>query len=304
MDFRYKIVLLPLFGVLLLTFTRAVSLHGEEKFTDRGDKLGFSLSCYPREVEPGDILKVVINGSAENGASAEGSLGEQELIFHEGGDGKELFSIAGVDLESKPGIIPLTVLVRTSGGKAEVMRSEVRVREKDFSVQKLYIEEKEYTPERLERIGREREMLQSLWKTVTPERLWREGFLQPLPVITVTGDFGLRRFINDVPRNPHTGVDLRAAAGDTVFAPNRGRVVLSGDFYFSGKSIILDHGEGLYSMYFHLSAFLVEEGADVSRGQPIGLIGSTGRATAPHLHWGIILRGARLDPLKLLELPI
>jgi hypothetical protein len=305
MDLKGKFIFTSLIASLSLTTAHTDPQQREEKVGNPGDTPGeFSLVYYPRDVTPGDIVKVVIEGPSVDRIFAEGTLGDQELIFKTGEENNDLFSIAGVDLESKEKKIPLTVIVRTREGKTEVLRSQIGIGEKEFSVQKLYIEEKEYTPERLERIGRERETFQSLWKTITPERLWREGFLQPLPVMTVTSDFGLRRIINDLPRNPHTGVDLSAAAGDTVFAPNRAQVTLSGDFYFNGKSLVLNHGEGFYSMYFHLSDYLVQEGAIIDRGQPIGLVGSTGRSTAPHLHWGIILRGSRLDPLKLLELPI
>ncbi len=305
MDSKGKFIFYFLVATLSLTAARADTFPGEEKVGNPGDTPGeFSLVYYPRDVTPGDIVKVVITGPSVDRTFAEGTLGNQELIFQTGGERNDLFSIAGVDLESKEEKLPLTVIVRTREGKIEVLRTQIRIGKREFSVQKLYIEEKEYTHERLERIGRERERFQSLWETITPERLWREGFLQPLPVMTVTSDFGLRRFINDLPRNPHTGVDLRAAAGDTIYAPNRGQVVLSGNFYFNGKSLVLDHGEGFYSMYFHLSDYLVKDGTIIDRGQPIGLVGSTGRSTAPHLHWGIILRGSRLNPLKLLELPI
>ena len=243
-----------------------------------------------------------MDGTDMSGAYAEGSFGDQELIFHRDNNGRELLSLAGIDLETKPGPVALTVFLREGNGKAEVLHREIQIKAKEFALQKLYLEEKAYTPELLARIKREGDMFHSLWETVTPERLWREGFVRPLSSITVTSDFGLRRLINDVPRKPHTGVDLRAAAGDTIFATNEGRVVLYGELYFSGRTIVLDHGEGLYSMYFHLSTPLVKKGEDVRRGEPIGLVGSTGRSTAPHLHWGITLRGARLDPLKLLDL--
>jgi len=269
-----------------------------------GSTSTFSLHVSTEKLEPGEIMKVSVEGADVSDLYAEGTFGEQELIFHPGSNGQSLFSLAGADLEIKPGPVPLTVLILKKDGQAEVLRREIQVSEKEFDVQKLYLEEKEYTPELLERIRREGDMFKSLWKTTTPERLWQESFEEPLSSITVTSDFGLRRLINDVPRRSHTGVDLRAAAGDTIFAPNNGRVVLSGDFYFNGKTVVLDHGEGFYSMYFHLSTGLTEDGENVRRGEPIGLVGSTGRSTAPHLHWGIILRGARLDPLKILDLPI
>jgi len=299
-----KRMLLPLTTLLIVC---ALAARGGVGSTWKAEhSADFSLSVFPEDAEPGAVLVVTIKGPnlIPEGFSAEGSLGDQELIFRDTGEGKGLISLAGIDLEEKPGEIPLTVRIRTGEGAAEIIRRSVAVIGKEFPIQRLTIEEKPYTPEVLERIERERERLRSLWKIMTPDRIWRGRFLEPLQALEVTSAFGLRRFINETPRQAHMGIDLRAATGDTVFASNGGRVVLTGDFYFSGQSVILDHGEGLYSMYFHLSRTLAEEGDEVLRGAPIGLAGSTGRATAPHLHWGIILRGAHVDPLKILGLPL
>lgn len=294
-----------LFALTMVTVVGPVVSGVEDSTGTRSDAtVRFSLEIIPKEVVPGGILKVEIRGTGDEIISAEGSLGDQELIFQKREESQGIFSIAGIDLETSPGRIPLTILVRERDGGADIIRDEVTVSERTFGVQRLTIEEKPYTPELLERIDGEAKRFRDLWELVSPERYWREAFARPLPAITVTSEFGLRRFINEVPRRPHTGVDLRAAAGDTIYATNDGLVVLSGDFYFNGKSIVLDHGEGLYSMYFHLSEYIAGEGDLVRRGEPIGLVGSTGRSTAPHLHWAFILRGARLDPLKILELPI
>ncbi|MGD8686410.1 MAG: M23 family metallopeptidase, partial [Syntrophobacterales bacterium] len=113
--------------------------------------------------------------------------------------------------------------------------------------------------------------------------------------------FGLRRILNGEPRSPHSGVDLRAAEGEPIRAINHGKIVLVGEFYFHGKAVVIDHGWGLYSMYFHLSQLNVSKGDFVGKNAVIGLAGSTGRATGPHLHWGVRLRGARVDPFALLR---
>ena len=101
---------------------------------------------------------------------------------------------------------------------------------------------------------------------------------------------------------PHSGTDYAAELGTPVVASNRGRVAMVGDFFFAGRLVVLDHGLGLYTLYFHLDRVDVTEGAVVERGQPIGTVGATGRATGPHLHWGAVLRQARVDPLGLLSL--
>jgi murein DD-endopeptidase MepM/ murein hydrolase activator NlpD len=117
----------------------------------------------------------------------------------------------------------------------------------------------------------------------------------------ISSPFGYRRVINGAPRAPHTGVDLRAPMGTEVLAANSGRVALVGNFFFSGDSLVLDHGAGLYTTYFHLSEFKVREGAEVQKGEVIGLSGMTGRVTGPHLHWGARLNGARVDPFELVK---
>ena len=104
-----------------------------------------------------------------------------------------------------------------------------------------------------------------------------------------------------MPRAPHSGTDLSAPAGTEVVATNHGKVALVGNYFFAGGSVIIDHGGGLYSMYFHLSEFKVEEGAMVRRGDVVALSGGTGRVTGPHLHWGVRLNNTRVDPLTLLR---
>ena len=114
-------------------------------------------------------------------------------------------------------------------------------------------------------------------------------------------ELGLRRVINGLKRAPHNGVDLKAELGTEILAANHGRVVLRDEFFFSGKTLVLDHGGGLYTMYFHLNEFQAAEGANVHKGEVIGKVGMTGRVTGPHLHWGARLQGARVDPLALLK---
>ena len=116
-------------------------------------------------------------------------------------------------------------------------------------------------------------------------------------------NFGARRVFNGKTRSRHAGLDVAAPAGAPVVAAAGGRVALAGNFYFSGGSVVLDHGEGLFTMYFHLSRLDVKEGETVAAGQLLGAVGATGRATGPHLHWAARLGSARIDPAALLALP-
>lgn len=173
---------------------------------------------------------------------------------------------------------------------------------KDYPQQRLTVanEYNELSPETQTRYEGELAATQEALETISEPRRWTIPLSRPVPG-EKTSDFGLRRFFNEVPKNPHSGVDLRAAAGDTVSACADGVVILAGDHYFAGNSVYLDHGEGVVSLYFHLSEILVEEGRLLRRGETIGRAGSTGRVTGPHLHWGLSLQGQLVDPLLLLE---
>ena len=107
---------------------------------------------------------------------------------------------------------------------------------------------------------------------------------------------------NGIPKNPHTGVDISADEGREVHAPNDGTVVLAEGLFYSGNSIVLDHGQGIYTMFFHLSTMLAAAGQKVRKGEVIGLVGSTGRSTGAHLHWGVRVQGGRVDPMELIAL--
>jgi murein DD-endopeptidase MepM/ murein hydrolase activator NlpD len=132
------------------------------------------------------------------------------------------------------------------------------------------------------------------------DRLWQGAFRLPVDVDPAP-NFGQRRILNGQPRSPHAGVDFGARRGAPVVAPARGRVVLAEPLFFSGRTVILDHGLGLFSLYGHLSTLSVKVGQRVETGTPLGAVGATGRATGPHLHWAVRLGGARVDPLALVR---
>src|SRR5262249_61928637 len=146
--------------------------------------------------------------------------------------------------------------------------------------------------------------LRARFQPVTPERLWHGRFTRPVAADLPPEGFGSRRIINGQPRMPHSGVDFAAERGTAVVAANRGRVALVGDFFFAGRLVALDHGLGLYTLYFHLDRIDVPEGAMVERGEQIGVVGATGPATGPHLHWAAQLGASRVDALALLSVPV
>ncbi len=253
---------------------------------------------HPMEVHQGSIVRIKIEGIGIT--EVKGLVREQEIFFFpEPPD--SYVALFGVDLEEKPGELTVAIQGRgRDGSKLEkVLRLQVRKRsfpEERFSVAKEFDRFDDAVRERIEK---EQARLAQLWKVASPYRLWEGKFVEPVPG-PVTSPFGLRRIINGSPRSPHSGVDFKAPSGTQIVATNRARVVLRDEFYFSGKSLVLDHGGGLYTMYFHLADFNVQGGAEVRKGDLIGWVGMTGRVTGPHLHWGIRLYGARVDPLELL----
>lgn len=192
-------------------------------------------------------------------------------------------------------------VVRWRAGERETAR--VRVTSYPYEVQHIEIEDDSQvhlSAEDLARVRRENRRIGALWSRRGP-RLFDLPLHPPLPHLPEGGRFGARRFFNGEPRSPHSGADYGVPRGTPVLAAADGVVALTGDFFFSGQSVFLDHGDGLVTMYFHLSEIGVEEGERVERGRQVGEVGSTGRSTAPHLHFGIRWRGERVDPGMLLE---
>ncbi|MFA6628190.1 MAG: M23 family metallopeptidase [Sulfuricurvum sp.] len=155
-------------------------------------------------------------------------------------------------------------------------------------------------PEVLERIELERTQAYAIYNHFTPIRYWNKPFIRPIDSIT-TSAYGSARTYNDTLKSYHGGIDFRALTPTPIQAANDGIVVLAQERYYSGGTIIIDHGEGLYSCYFHLSRFDVKVGDYVTQGQAIALSGASGRITGPHLHFGIMVHGVQTDPLDLME---
>jgi murein DD-endopeptidase MepM/ murein hydrolase activator NlpD len=211
--------------------------------------------------------------------------------------------LLGIDMRASPGTHELRVVATDANQKRFIQSITLTVKRVAFGIQRLTLPPSQVDLDRetLERVKKEARRMRAVLKEYRNERLWKGSFIRPLEA-DVSSAFGLRRILNGQERSPHTGVDLRAPEGTPVMACNRGTVVLVDNLFFSGKSVVLDHGWGMYSMYFHLSRVLVDPGDIVARGEILGLAGATGRATGPHLHWGIRLNGARVDPLSILRL--
>ncbi len=206
----------------------------------------------------------------------------------------------GVDLNSTPGKHRLIVKTLRAG-REKVLTIEVVKKHRGVRRLTLPKEMVELDPPTLERAKKESEIMKEALQPRFKTPLWRGPFIMPVEG-EVVGTFGMTSIINNQPRAPHSGVDLKADPGIPVQAINHGKVVLTDDHFFSGKSVVIDHGGGILSMYFHLDEIMVKQDDQITKGQPIGRVGATGRATGAHLHLGIRINGARVDPLSLTAL--
>ena len=209
-------------------------------------------------------------------------------------------ALVGIDLDAVPGPYSLRVDVRAGAVQSQAAR-ELTVLRHAFPTRQLTVDDAYVNPPAatLERIAKEARELDRIWTSPSATRLWTGAFQRPVPQANNSA-FGSRSVFNGEPRSPHSGADFQSPAGQAIAAPNAGKVVLARDLYFTGNTVIIDHGLGLFSMMAHLSAVDVSEGDAVSAGTIVGKVGATGRVTGPHLHWAIRLNGARVDPLSLL----
>jgi len=216
--------------------------------------------------------------------------------------GAQWTTVLGIDLDTKSGDYTAEMRV-TKNGSVERRSVEVKVKAVKYPVQHLTVADEfvALSPENLERALRETKELDEIHNRISSEVLWREPFVVPIPGGTGT-NFGSRRVFNGESRNPHAGADLRATTGTPIRSANRGRVVFAGNLFFSGNTVIVDHGLGIYTLYAHLSRIDVKKDATVERAQVIGLAGATGRVTGPHLHWGARVQNTRVDPFSLINL--
>ncbi len=208
-------------------------------------------------------------------------------------------AILGVSIEQQPGLHTLQVQSRDHGS----YRVEIEILSKRFPEQRLTIANKRKVnplTQDISRIQRESIQMREQYARFTALSASPFPLLQPVKG-RISSRFGFRRVLNGQPRNPHSGLDIAAPEGTPVRAAAAGEVSLTGDFFFNGNTIFLDHGGGLITMMCHLSEILVAPGQKVNRGDIIGKVGATGRATGPHLHWNVSLNGERVDPLAAID---
>ena len=211
-------------------------------------------------------------------------------------------ALIGVDVDEPEGPLPLSA-EGVHGNVRFLAETGLVVSPREFPVQELALPGgmAEFDNATLQRIEAEAAELSRRFSRVTPPR-GRPPFLPPVQEY-LPANFGSRRVINGNPRMPHAAVDIRLPEGTPVRSIADGRVAFAGEQFFGGKSVVIDHGGGVFSVYYHLKEYSVPEGREIARGDRIGSVGATGRATGPHLHFGVRVPGGRVDPTLLLALP-
>lgn len=254
----------------------------------------------------GQVLLIKVKGE-EQATEVKGMFLSRTIPFFREfrpGEPGGYLGLLGIDMQDEPGTYELAVEVR-QGEQAKRLSVNILVAKENFSVEHLTLpkEKVDLDEKATARWKAEQEQVKQALAENSRLKLWRSNFLEPVNGKR-TGIFGSVRVMNGKPRNPHNGEDIGAPVGTDVAATNDGVVRLTVDHIFSGRGVFVDHGLGFYSMYFHLSEILVKDGDLVKAGQIIGKVGATGRATGPHLHWGVKLNGARVNPYALLDLPL
>ena len=243
---------------------------------------------------PGGIAVITLPADAE---PATARYRDRKVLVTRN-DNNEHIAVIGLSLGSKPGRHYLKVK-NTAG---ETQNLGFQVEDKAYEEQHITIKDKrKVNPEKrdMERITRESKQIKSALRHWSQQDDIALAFEKPVEGPT-SSPFGLRRFFNEQARNPHSGLDIAAPEGTPIRAPAPGTVIETGDFFFNGNTVLLDHGQGLVTMYCHMNKIDVTPGQNVDSGEVLGEVGMTGRVTGPHLHWGVSLNDARIDPLLFL----
>jgi murein DD-endopeptidase MepM/ murein hydrolase activator NlpD len=277
--------------VLACLCALAISIAGQEPSA-------LTVSLSPRALTPGGVVLLTIKSPGPV-SSLEGKAFGRPVALWQAGDSSEWNGLLAASLETKPGGYDIELTGATARGSV-YSRTRLTVQAKQFETRRLKVGAEFVNPPAAEseRIAREARRLAGLFTATTP-RMWRGPFEPPVPG-TATSSFGRLTVLNGESRGRHQGADFRAAEGTPVRAPNAGRVVLADDLYFSGNTVVLDHGLGMFSLLAHLSRVDVSAGSAVARGDVLGASGATGRVTGPHLHWALRMREFSVDPLSLI----
>lgn len=260
------------------------------------DAYAFSVQVQPEEVHPGDIFLLKINSGESASAQAEFLNGP--INFHSIDNGM-LIAFVPVDINTAPKKYKIGITRGT-----DRFTTDIRVIPREFKTIHLNVSEEKVTlsPENQRRVDKEYALQNKIWGQQT-SIAWHGHFSRPTESETST-EYGVKRIFNKKRTSIHRGMDFRGKTGAPVKAINSGTVVLSRELFYGGNTLVIDHGMGLYSVYMHMSEFMVEEGDNVTKEQVVGFVGSSGRATGPHLHLSVKLNGLSVNPESLFRIKL
>jgi len=265
---------------------------------------GWSLQFQPARIVNGSPVVFRVR-APKTVRSLSGSWLGHDLTFGFDTKDKTWFALAGASLETKAGVYPIQLHAETPAGQAISYEKKIAVQHQRYPRVILKVPGK-YTapsPEEQKEIDDDKKIKEEAFKTLSPDRDWQGSFRPPVDA-EISDVFGVQRVFNGAVKSTHQGLDFRVGPGTTVTAVNRGKIILARTLFFEGNCVVIDHGQGLLTLYLHLSKFLVKEGDTVEKGQAIALSGGTGRATGPHLHLAVRWQGVYLNPQTLLSLQL
>ena len=260
-----------------------------------------------RSLQPGEVLLARLKED-ESVKRVVLTLGDQVRVLNpaEGEVQGSSQALLGIDMGTKPQTLRLKVKIERSKGPAGFVEIPLPVEPRKFPSTRLDVAPAMANPpaKEMETIRRESELVADVLNVVSPDWLGEGPFQSPLPAYEPYPNFGQQRIYNKTVASVHSGVDISAPRGTEAAAPNAGRIVLAARLYFSGYTVIIDHGRGVFTFCCHFDELLVKRGDLVRKGQAIAKVGSTGRSTGPHLHWSVKVLSARVDPFSLVALPL
>ena len=282
----------------------SILLLASEPAASKPNGANFSVRWQPARLVNGSpvVFQVTV---PEPLKSLSGKWLDHEVFFSPDPSGKFWYGVAGASLETRPGNYPLDLKGAAAAGKELSFQMQIAVGKGKYhsiaaSVPKQYTEP---SAEQLQKISQDKSLKEQTFAGVTPEREWKGDFHAPVKA-KISDVFGTSRTFNGRTQSVHQGLDYAVPEGTPVAALNSGTVLLAQPLFFEGSCVVLDHGQGLLTLYMHLSKIEVKEGERVTAGQKIGLSGGTGRATGPHLHVAVRWQGVYLNPATLLSLQL